>query len=136
MATNSTAIATEVVTPAIIIMRRSRAINWACSGDDGSGARVEFMDISASHPSGVMTVTVAGDEGSPRLDRVLAARLPELSRSRLKALILAGHVSIGGHTVRDPALHVASGATITVAVPPAIAPEPEGEPIPLDIIYE
>src|SRR3954451_7992061 len=98
MATRSTAIATEVVTPAIIIMRRSRAISWACSGDDGSGARVEFMDISASHPSGLMTVTVAGDEGSPRLDRVLAARLPELSRSRLKALILAGQGTIGQNT--------------------------------------
>ena len=54
-----------------------------------------------------MTVTVAGDEGSPRLDRVLAARLPELSRSRLKALILAGQVSLGSGAVRDPAYHVA-----------------------------
>ena len=42
-----------------------------------------------------LEVTVAGDEGSARLDRVLAARLQELSRSRLKALILAGSVTVG-----------------------------------------
>jgi 23S rRNA pseudouridine1911/1915/1917 synthase len=81
-------------------------------------------------------VTVAGDEGSTRLDRVLAVREPELSRSRLKALILAGSVSLGGAPIRDPAYHVAPGDTITIDVPEAIAPEPEGEDIALDIVYE
>ena len=41
-----------------------------------------------------------------RLDRVLAVELPELSRSRLKALILAGSVSVRNAPVRDPAYHV------------------------------
>jgi 23S rRNA pseudouridine1911/1915/1917 synthase len=88
-----------------------------------------------------MTVIVAGDEGSPRLDRVLAARLPELSRSRLKALILAGQVSLtsashGSGAVRDPAYHVTTGDTITIDVPEAVAPEPKAEAIPLTIVYE
>jgi 23S rRNA pseudouridine1911/1915/1917 synthase len=81
-------------------------------------------------------VTVAGDEGSIRLDRVLAVREPELSRSRLKALILAGSVSLGGAPIRDPAYHVAPGDTITIDVPEAVAPEPAGEDIALDIVYE
>jgi 23S rRNA pseudouridine1911/1915/1917 synthase len=81
-------------------------------------------------------VTVTGDEGSTRLDRVLAVREPELSRSRLKALILAGSVSLGGAPIRDPAYHVAPGDTITIDVPEAVAPEPEGEDIALDIVYE
>lgn len=81
-------------------------------------------------------VTVAGDEGSTRLDRVLAVREPELSRSRLKALILAGSVSLGGAPIRDPAYHVAPGDTITIDVPEAVAPEPAGEDIALDIVYE
>jgi 23S rRNA pseudouridine1911/1915/1917 synthase len=81
-------------------------------------------------------VTVTGDEGSTRLDRVLAVREPELSRSRLKALILAGSVSLGGAPIRDPAYHVAPGDTITIDVPEAIAPEPAGEDIALDIVYE
>ncbi len=81
-------------------------------------------------------MTVAGDEGSRRLDRVLALRSPDLSRSRLKALILAGQVSIGANPVRDPAYHVNAGDTITIDVPPAAAAEPEGEDIPLDIVFE
>ena len=80
--------------------------------------------------------TVAGDEGSRRLDRVLAARLPELSRSRLKALILAGEISLRDAPILDPAYHVAPGDTITIRVPPPVSPEPEPENIPLDIVYE
>ena len=67
---------------------------------------------------------------------MLAVREPELSRSRLKALILAGSVSLGGAPIRDPAYHVAPGDTITIDVPEAVAPEPEGEDIALDIVYE
>jgi len=81
-------------------------------------------------------VVVAGDEGSNRLDRVLAVRQPKLSRSRLKALILAGSVTLKGAPVRDPAYHVVSGDTITIDVPEAIAAEPAGEDIALDIVYE
>ena len=86
-------------------------------------------------------VTVDGDEGSQRLDRVLAVRSPDLSRSRLKALILAGQVSVGQadanpRPVRDPAYHVKAGDTITIDVPPAAPAEPEGEDIPLNIVFE
>ena len=83
-----------------------------------------------------LQVTVAGDEGSNRLDRVLAARLQELSRSRLKALILAGQVAVGTAPVRAPAYHVAAGDTITIDVPEAVAAEPAGEDIALDVVYE
>ena len=90
----------------------------------------------ASNSGQKLIITVAGDEGSIRLDRVLAVRSPELSRSRLKALILAGSVSLGGAPIRDPAYHVAPRDTITIDVPEAIAPEPAGEAIALDIVYE
>jgi 23S rRNA pseudouridine1911/1915/1917 synthase len=83
-----------------------------------------------------LEVIVEGDEGFARLDRVLAARRPELSRSRLKALILAGQVTIGATPIRDPAYHVAKGDTITIDVPEAVAAEPEGEAIALAIVYE
>jgi 23S rRNA pseudouridine1911/1915/1917 synthase len=96
---------------------------------------------SSSHRGQRIEVTVAGDEGSARLDRVLAHRLAELSRSRLKALILAGQVWIGnagvkGAPIRDPAYHVAAGDTITIDVPEAAPAEPGGEDIALDIVYE
>jgi 23S rRNA pseudouridine1911/1915/1917 synthase len=83
-----------------------------------------------------LEVIVAGDEGSTRLDRVLAVRLAELSRSRLKALILAGQVTVKNAPVRDPAYHVAAGDTITIDVPEATPAEPAGEDIALDIVYE
>jgi len=83
-----------------------------------------------------LRVTVTGEEGSTRLDRVLAASLAELSRSRLKALILAGSVSIEGAPIRDPAYHVGPGDTITIDVPEAAAAEPLGENIALQVVYE
>jgi 23S rRNA pseudouridine1911/1915/1917 synthase len=83
-----------------------------------------------------LEVVVAGDEGSTRLDRVLAIRLAELSRSRLKALILAGQVMVKGAPVRDPAYHVAAGDTITIDVPEPVAAEPLAERIALDIVHE
>jgi 23S rRNA pseudouridine1911/1915/1917 synthase len=83
-----------------------------------------------------LQVVVAGDEGSVRLDRALALRVPELSRSRLKALILAGHVAVKAAPIRDPAYHVAKGDTITIDVPEAAAAEPEGEAIALNIVFE
>jgi 23S rRNA pseudouridine1911/1915/1917 synthase len=83
-----------------------------------------------------LEVVVAGDEGSTRLDRVLALRLAELSRSRLKALILAGQVMVKGAPVRDPAYHVAAGDTITIDVPEPVAAEPLAERMALDIVHE
>jgi 23S rRNA pseudouridine1911/1915/1917 synthase len=81
-------------------------------------------------------VTVSGDETSTRLDRVLAQHSPNLSRSRLKALILDGRVAIEGAAVRDPAYHVAKGDTITIDVPAAAPAGPAGEAIALNIVYE
>ena len=82
------------------------------------------------------TVTIAENETGIRIDRVLAAHLATLSRSRLKALIVAGQVTIGGRTIRDPAAAVKCGDVVTVSLPPPEPAEPKGEKIPLDIVYE
>jgi 23S rRNA pseudouridine1911/1915/1917 synthase len=79
---------------------------------------------------------IAAAEAGQRLDRTLAARFEELSRSRLKALILAGHVTVSGRTIRDPSHHVNAGDRIVVALPPAEPAEPGPEAIPLVIVYE
>jgi 23S rRNA pseudouridine1911/1915/1917 synthase len=86
--------------------------------------------------SATETVTVGAEEAGGRLDRVLAARIPALSRSRLKTLILGGQVAVAARTVLDPAASVNSGDTITVTLPPPEPAKPEGEDIPLDIVYE
>ena len=79
---------------------------------------------------------VAEPEAGERLDRVLARSVAELSRSRLKALIEAGAVTVDGHTIRDPNHRVNSGATIAVDVPPPEPAKPAAEAIPLRVIYE
>jgi 23S rRNA pseudouridine1911/1915/1917 synthase len=145
MATSTAATPKAVVNPAISIIRRTRKNSAACSGV-GSGTVVSVMQSSSTQDSstnglsqdsaGRLEVVVDGDEGSVRLDRVLAARQPSLSRSRLKGLILAGSVSIGTTAIRDPAYHVGKGDTITIDVPEAVAAEPEGEDIALDVVHE
>src|SRR5258707_12989241 len=103
MAMRTAATARAVVRPAMSIRRRTRA-NSAASSGVGSGTTNSVMrNSSLDQGSSEMNdqrleVTVAGDEGSIRLDRVLAVRSPELSRSRLKALILAGQGSVKGST--------------------------------------
>jgi 23S rRNA pseudouridine1911/1915/1917 synthase len=94
------------------------------------------MQSSSQNGAERREVTVEGSEGSARLDRVLAARLAELSRSRLKALILAGQVAVNKAPVLDPAYHVGPGDSIIIDVPEAADPEPQGEDIPLHIVYE
>jgi 23S rRNA pseudouridine1911/1915/1917 synthase len=84
----------------------------------------------------IETVTIAAEEDGQRLDRVLAARIPALSRSRLKALILDGQVAIEARTIRDPASQVNSGDTVTVTLPAPEQAKPAGEPIPLTVVYE
>ena len=87
-------------------------------------------------PSTPVSILVAADEAGDRLDRVLARHVAALSRSRLKALIEAGAVTIDGETIRDPSHRVNSGAAIVVDVPPAEPAKPAAEPIPLTVVYE
>src|SRR5215213_6662102 len=81
------------------------------------------------------TISVAGEQAGQRLDRVLAQAFASqasavqalaLSRTRLKALILDGAVSIGARTIRDPRYRVNVGETVTVAVPEPEPADPGG----------
>jgi len=82
------------------------------------------------------TVIATPEDAGARLDRVLAVRIEGLSRTRLKALILDGAVTIGGRTICDPEHRVNAADEIHVGVPAADDPEPMAENIPLNIVYE
>jgi 23S rRNA pseudouridine1911/1915/1917 synthase len=84
----------------------------------------------------VHTATVGAAESGQRLDRALTTFVSELSRTRLKTLILAGHVAIGGRTIRDPGHCVNAGDEVAVVVPQPAPPTPRPENIPLAVIYE
>ena len=81
------------------------------------------------------TTLVSAEQSGQRLDRVLAAG-SALSRTRLKALILNGAVTIGGRTIRDPGYRVNAGESVAVAVPEPEPAEPGAESIPLKIVFE
>jgi len=82
------------------------------------------------------SIQLLPDEPGGRLDRVLAAHVGELSRTRLKVLIEAGSVAVDGRTIRDPSHRVNSGAAIVVDVPPAKPAKPLAEALPLNVVYE
>ena len=71
-----------------------------------------------------------------RLDRFLAGAVPALSRTRLQALIAEGRVACDGATVTNASRRVKSGERYDVSEPPAVAARPQGQAIPLDVVYE
>jgi 23S rRNA pseudouridine1911/1915/1917 synthase len=79
--------------------------------------------------------TDATDDGQ-RLDRVLALRFPELSRTRLKGLIEAGQVTQDGNALRNPSLRVKRDQNFVVILPQVERAVPEPQLIALDIHFE
>src|SRR5262249_58333155 len=95
------AIAMTVVTPEISISQRTLATMRTAAGSTGAASFADgWLMISTQRPS--ERLVVAAEEAGERLDRVLAHRVTELSRSRHKALILAGRVPVHGPTNPDP----------------------------------
>jgi 23S rRNA pseudouridine1911/1915/1917 synthase len=81
-------------------------------------------------------VTVAEAEAGERLDRILAAHLATLSRSRLKKLIETGQVSLDGETINDPSMRVKGGQSFVIDLPVPVADRPEPQAMALNIVYE
>jgi 23S rRNA pseudouridine1911/1915/1917 synthase len=84
----------------------------------------------------LLSATVEAAERGERLDRLLARRFGDLSRTRLKHLVEAGLVSVDGATIKDPSLRVKPGQRCAVTVPAPVADAPEAQAMPLDIRYE
>ena len=80
--------------------------------------------------------SVDSTENRGRLDRILAERMIKFSRTRLKALILEGHVTINIKPSFDPAFRVSTGDKIIITVPAARSSKPRPDPIPLNVVYE
>ena len=81
-------------------------------------------------------LTLEPDHPPERLDRVTARLWPDLSRSRLQALIRDGRVSVNGVVALDPNLKVGPGTQLVLVEPAAVAAEPQAEAIDLAVVYE
>jgi 23S rRNA pseudouridine1911/1915/1917 synthase len=78
---------------------------------------------------------LTAEVGADRLDRFLAGHLPQLTRSRLQALIRDGLVLVNGRPGK-PALRLKVGDVVEVEVPP---PQPVAlipEALPLEVVYQ
>lgn len=83
-----------------------------------------------------LSFIVAEAEAGERLDRLLSARFPDISRSRFKDLVKSGQTHIGGAAVVEPNHRVTSGARIDVQIPEPEPAIPQAEAIPLEIVFE
>jgi 23S rRNA pseudouridine1911/1915/1917 synthase len=87
-------------------------------------------------------VTFDESASGERLDRALAAALPALTRSRVKALIesrrvaLAGPLNEPGRTVEEPSRKVKTGECFIIDIPEPTPAEPQAQALDLDILYE
>src|SRR5262249_54707538 len=80
-------------------------------------------------------VVVGADDAGQRLDRLLAARLPDCSRAQAQRLIRDGHVQLTRGVAR-PSLALKPGTTIDVQLPAPTSPTPEAEALPLTILHD
>ncbi|MEE8574389.1 MAG: RluA family pseudouridine synthase, partial [Thermodesulfobacteriota bacterium] len=83
-----------------------------------------------------LTFTTTDSELGTRLDRFLTSALPELTRSAVKALIDAGHVSINEKTASKAGVKLHTGECVTIEIEEKPAEELLPVDIPLDILYE
>jgi len=96
----------------------------------GPDAGLEDEDGSTLH-----ALEVSAEAAGGRVDKALAAALPELSRARLQALIAGGRVTGPAGPVADASEKALAGR-YEIAVPPAAPAEPQPEAIPLKVLFE
>jgi 23S rRNA pseudouridine1911/1915/1917 synthase len=94
------------------------------------------MPHSNQPPAERLTANVDETHAGQRLDLFLTGALPQLSRTRVQALIREGQVASSGATIEDVKYRVKPGDRFEVAVPPPIDTTLRGENIPLDVVYE
>ena len=82
-------------------------------------------------------VLKADESAEGRLDSWLTATLGgEFSRNRIKALIEQGAVFVNDKAIDEPKRKVHPGDTIAITLPEPEDPVPQGEDIPIDVLYE
>ncbi|MBV9062319.1 MAG: RluA family pseudouridine synthase, partial [Alphaproteobacteria bacterium] len=97
---------------------------------------VNSVKASPSVDGTLRAAAVAAEQAGERLDRFLAAALPELSRSRLQALLASGAVTRAGQTIGDGNTRVKPGEIYDVRVPEPAPALPQAQDIPLTVVHE
>ncbi|MGE4323732.1 MAG: RluA family pseudouridine synthase [Sphingobium sp.] len=83
----------------------------------------------------ILTAVIADEQAGMRLDKALSDLLPDLSRERIKALILSGQVT-GADLPVVPSAKVVAGQSFQIAIPAPVTAEASAQDIPLSIVHE
>jgi 23S rRNA pseudouridine1911/1915/1917 synthase len=98
---------------------------------------VKRMNDPFKEAPATLKVLTVPEEASGRIDAWLTEALGgDFSRNRIKGLIEQGAVLVNGTAVTEPKRKVQPGDAIEVGLPEPEDPEPKGEDIPLDVLYE
>jgi 23S rRNA pseudouridine1911/1915/1917 synthase len=84
----------------------------------------------------VLVAEITAELAGQRLDKALAALLPELSRARIQALMAEGALTREGAAVDDASQKVQAGAVYELLVPPVASAIPAPQDLPLQVLYE
>lgn len=82
------------------------------------------------------TIIVSEEDHGSRLDKVLAAHAPDLSRARVQALLEQGCVTRAGAPFSQASWKVRLGESYSVVVPPPVDATPRAQDLALDVVYE
>jgi 23S rRNA pseudouridine1911/1915/1917 synthase len=95
--------------------------------------KLETCDIMIHRETPAVELRV--DAPGERLDAFLAARLPDLSRSRIQVLIREQYIIVN-HQPAKPRDAVKTGDVISIAIPEAVPLDAAPQDIPLEILFE
>ena len=101
------------------------------TGPDIEGDIDEALD-GGGH---TLDISILPQDAGERLDKALAAQLPELSRGRIQALIAEGALTLDGQIVTNASAKIRPGL-YRLRVPAPTDAEPEAQDIPLDVLFE
>lgn len=79
---------------------------------------------------------VPAEADGERLDRYLAAEVPQFSRSQIQRLIDEGHIVCSRVKVTKANTQLREGDTISVTFPDAVAATPVAQDLPIDILFD
>ncbi len=100
------------------------------TGGEGGGGGDE-SDDDAGH-----ALVIDAAQAGGRIDAVIAAAIPGLSRAQVQRLLDDGHVLVNGVAPKKANARVRVDDAITVAIPPPEPLEVVAEDIPLAVVYE
>jgi 23S rRNA pseudouridine1911/1915/1917 synthase len=84
----------------------------------------------------VLSYKASSDDIGKRIDQYLAQNESDISRTRLKNLILNGSLKLLDEIIIDPSYRIKENDIFNLLIPEAKDPTPKAENIKLEIIFE